>query len=103
MIQSKAGQRLVGVLMTTLACGFTAWVWHTALTEGHYRKAAAVFPAFLVIGLGLVLFPIDVEKLKAEHGVEQIESLRQLPPAWWGVFLAALAAAFGNWYALSQL
>jgi len=104
VIQSRFGQRLVGALMLVVCGGFTAWTWYTALQEGYYsRKAAALFPALLVFGLGLLVFPIDVERLKAEHGVERIESPEQVPPAWWGVFFAALAAGLGNWYALSQL
>ncbi|MFL5512107.1 MAG: hypothetical protein ACJ8CN_06665, partial [Gemmatimonadales bacterium] len=93
MIQSKFGQRLVGALMLVLSGGFTARTWYAALEEGYYNpKAAAIFPALLVFGLGLLLFPIDVERLKAEHGVEKVESLDQVPPAWWGVLIAALAA-----------
>jgi hypothetical protein len=104
MVRSKAGQRRFGVVMVLVAGGFTAWIWHTALTEGYYyRKAAAIFPAFAVIGLGMLLFPIDMDRLKAEHGVDKVESMSQLPPVWWGVLVAAVAAGLGNWYALAQL
>lgn len=104
MIRSKVGQRLVGVLLLAVAAGFTAWVWYTALTEGsYYRKAAAIFPAFVVIGLGMALFPIDVDKLRAKHSVEHIQSFRQLPLAWKVLLFVALVAGFGNWYALAQL
>jgi hypothetical protein len=117
MVTSKLGQRLVGLLILLVAGGFTAWIWHTALTEGtYYRKAAALFPAFAVIGLGMLLFPTDVDRLReviglglwlsrlrAERGVEKVMSLNQIPPVWWGVLVAAVAAGLGNWYALSQL
>jgi hypothetical protein len=104
VIKSKAGQRLMGVFLIALGAGGTIWVWHTALTEGYYQLIAApIFPAFLVFGLGALLFPIDVEKLKAEHGVEKIENFRQFPPVWRGVMVAALVAGFGNWFALALL
>ena len=103
MIRSKVGQRLVGVLMLAVAAGFTAWVWYTALTEGYYYpKVATIFPIFGVVGLGMALFPIDEDKLRAELGVEQIRSFRQLPLAWKVLLFVALVAGFGNWYALAQ-
>jgi hypothetical protein len=104
MIRSKVGKRLVGVLVLAVGAGFTAWGWYTALTEGYYyRMAAVIFPGFTVIGLGMALFPIDEDKLRAELGVEQIRSFRQLPLAWKVLLFVALVAGFGNWYALKQL
>jgi hypothetical protein len=58
---------------------------------------------FFVLGLGMILFPIDVDKLRAEHGVEKVQSFGQLPPAWKVVLVAALAAGFGIWYAIAHL
>ncbi len=52
MIQSKIGQRLLGVLLLVLGGGFTVWSWYTVLTEGYYyRNAVALFPAFAVLGV----------------------------------------------------
>ncbi|HLN26564.1 MAG TPA: hypothetical protein VK395_02400 [Gemmataceae bacterium] len=104
MIRSNLGQRLIGLLAFAGGLGLTGWVWHTALTEGeYYRKAAALPPLLAVFGLGLLLFPIDVEKLKAEHGVEKFESWHQMPLEWKVLLFVALAAALGNWYAIAQL
>jgi hypothetical protein len=104
MIRSKPIQRLVGLLVLALGAGGTVWVWYTALSEGYYyRKTDIIFPFFAVIGLGFVLFPIDMDELRAEHGVEQIQHFRQLPPEWKVFALGAVAAGLGNWYALAQL
>src|SRR5260370_35607393 len=93
MIRSKLAQRIGGALIFLPGAGVTGWIWHRALTEGYYyRKSAMLFPAFLVIGLGMVLFPIDAEKLKAEYGVEKIQSYRHVPPAWGGVIISAFLA-----------
>jgi hypothetical protein len=103
MIESKIGQRLVGVFMLALGAGFTAWSWHTALTEGYYYEAAvALFPAFAVIGVGMILFPIDVARLRAEHGVDKPQSLAHYPPVWKVLMVVALAVALGNWYAIAR-
>ena len=103
MIESKIGQRLVGLLLLAVGGGFTVWSWYTALTAGYYyRNAVAFFPAFAVIGLGLLLFPLDVERLRAEHGVERPKKLAHYPPAWKVLFFAAVLAGLGNWLAISQ-
>jgi hypothetical protein len=103
MIKSKLGQRLVGLGLFLVGAGFVGWEWYTAFTEGTYSaKASAFFPAFTVLGLGLILFPIDTDKLKAEHGVEQIQSFRQAPPAWKVLIFAAIAAGLANWFAISH-
>mgnify|MGYP001128323328 CR=1 FL=1 len=55
---SRGRQRLGGAFIALLSGGFVAWNWHTALTRGYfYQKAALLFPAFLVIGVALILIP----------------------------------------------
>lgn len=104
MIESKIGQRLVGLLSLALGGGFTAWSWYTALHEGYYyRKAVVFFPFFAVLGLGMLLFPIDMDRLRAEHGVDKPQKLAHYPLAWKVLFVVGLAASLGNWLAISQL
>ncbi|MBN9122950.1 MAG: hypothetical protein J0I06_28070 [Planctomycetes bacterium] len=103
MIESKIGQRLVGVFLLILGGGFTAWSWYTALNEGYYyRKAVVLFPFFAAIGLGGLLFPIDMARVRAEYGVDRPQKLTHYPTAWKVLFAAGLVAGFGNWLALSQ-
>jgi hypothetical protein len=57
MISSQREQ-LGGVLLLVLGLGLTYLIWGTALDRGYFlAKAAAVGPAFAVIGLGLVAVP----------------------------------------------
>jgi hypothetical protein len=103
-MKSKLGQRLVGVFLLLLGGGFTAYEWHTFLADHTYdRKAAAVFPAFAVAGLGALLFPVDMAEMKAKYGLEKIEKLSELPPVWWVIVGLAVAAGLGNWFALANL
>jgi hypothetical protein len=104
MIKSKIGQRLVGLGVLAICAGFMAWSWHTAMNEGNFnRKAAIMFPAFAVIGLGMILFPIDVDRFRAERGVEKPESFAHLPRLWKLITVLAIATGFGNLAAISQL
>ena len=51
-------QRLGGVLIAAIGGSGTAWVWHVARSQGHvYLKASVLLPAFLVLGLALVVIP----------------------------------------------
>jgi hypothetical protein len=102
MIKSKIGQRIAGVFFMALGSGFTAWSWHTAINEGYYYAKAAFFPAFAVVGLGMFLFPMDMEKLEAEHGVDKPTSLAHYPLRWKLIMVLALLAGFGNWWAISH-
>jgi hypothetical protein len=103
VIQSKLGQRLLGVFLLLLGGGCTVGCWYTALTEGYYyRNAVAFFPVFAVVGLGLLFCPIDMEQLRAEHGVDRPQQFAHYPIVWKVLFFVALAAGLGNWLAISQ-
>lgn len=103
MIQSKTGQRVVGLLFLLVSGGFTVYSWYTVIHEGYYHRAAAVlFPTMAVAGLGLLFFPIDYDRLRREHGVEELKKFAHYPPEWKILFFVALAAGLGNWMAISQ-
>lgn len=103
MIESKIGQRVVGLFLLLVGGGLTAWSWYTAVNDGnYYRKAAALLPVVAVAGLGMLLFPIDMERLRAEHGVDRPQKLAHYPRAWKVLFVVAILAGLGNWLAISQ-
>ena len=104
MIESKLGQRLVGVVDLVVSAGLLAWVWRRALTVGEYNPwAAGVLPILLVVGLGLILVPIDVARHRARHGTDRPATFGELPPAWKVLMPLSLAAGIGNWVALLAL
>ena len=103
MIESKIIQRIAGVFLLLLGGWFTMDSWRTFLNEGYYyRKAVALFPVFAVCGLGLILFPLDFERLRAEHGVDKPTKFAHYPPAWKVLFFVMLLAGFGNWFAIAH-
>lgn len=104
VIRSKIGQRFGGLFILLIGAGYTAWLWYKLHTEGYYHEyAAAVFPVFAVLGLGLILFPMDLDEIKAKYGVEKPESFQQMPLPWKILFFVALAAGIGNWIAMANM
>jgi hypothetical protein len=97
-------QRLGGAFIALLSLGFVVWTWHTALHEGYYyRKAALIFPAFLMIGLALICFPgYKEERVARGEDISQLEGMALITPRWWGVLAMALLAGAVNWWLLSS-
>ncbi|HET7233017.1 MAG TPA: hypothetical protein VFJ16_23610 [Longimicrobium sp.] len=94
----RGRQRLGGVFIALLSAGFVAWTWYTALTRGYYyRKAAWIFPAFLVIGLALVAIPgYREERIARGEDVSRLEGAQVITPRWWAVLAIAIAASIAN-------
>jgi len=103
MITSKLGQQVVGLVLLIMGGGVTVWSWNAALTRGSYsREAVALSPGCAVLGLGLLIFPIDIEKFRAEHGVDRPRQFSDLPAAWKILVFLAIAAGLANWGAISR-
>jgi len=98
----RARQRIGGALIALLSAGFLAWTWYTALTRGYYyRKAALIFPAFLVIGVALLAIPgYREERIARGEDVSGLQGMQLITPRWWAVLAAALAASVANWILL---
>jgi len=103
MIRSAFGQRAVGLILVTICVWSTVDEWKSAIYEGFYHpKYSVLFPCLAVAGLGLLLFPMDYERLKAEHGVDRPQSFWHLTPLWQIWLFLAIIVALGNWYAIAH-
>ena len=91
-------QRSGGFLIAAIGGGGTAWIWHTALSEGYfYIKASVLMPAFLVLGLALIAMPgYKEERIARGEDISGLAGVELLTPRWWAVLVVALAAGFGN-------
>jgi len=100
----RGRQRVGGALIALLSAGFLAWTWYTALTRGYYyRKAALIFPAFLVLGIALLAIPgYREERVARGEDVSGLQGMQLITPRWWAVLATALAASFVNWFLLSR-
>ncbi len=95
-------QRLGGALIAAVGGGGTWWIWHVARSEGYvYLKASMLFPAFLVLGLAMIIIPgYKEERIARGEDVSQLSGTQLLTPRWWVVLVLALAAGLGNLWLL---
>jgi hypothetical protein len=102
---SRRKQQLGGLLIALLGAGFTGWTWYTALYQGYfYRKASMVFPAFFVLGLGMILFPgYKEERIGRGEDISHMKGRELITPRWWAILIIAFVAAGMNYLLLSHL
>ncbi len=95
-------QRLAGMLMALLGAAGTWWVWRTAFSEGYYsEKAAMIFPAIAVVGLGLILLPgYREERLARGEDISRIQGRRLITARWWAILVMAVCAGVANYLLL---
>jgi ABC-type Fe3+-siderophore transport system permease subunit len=101
---SRRQQQGGGAFIFLLGAGISIWNWHHFLVSGlYFRKAALLFPAFAVIGLGLLLFPgYREERLARGEDLAKLAGIRLITPRWWAILAAALLAGGLNLYLMAR-
>jgi hypothetical protein len=101
---SRRKQQLVGLGIALIGAGFTGWTWYTALYYGYfYLKASLLFPASLIIGLALIIFPgYKEERIAIGQDISLLQGIRLITPRWWAILITALAAGGLNYLLLSS-
>jgi len=102
---SRWKQQLGGLLIALLGAGFTGWSWYTAVYKGYfYRKASMLFPAIMVLGLGIIIFPGYKEERTARgEDISRIQGWKLITPRWWAIIVIALVAGGVNYVLLSSM
>ena len=106
MFESKAGQRVGGMILFVIGAGVTVWTWHSALNgESFYPSIGALGTAFAAYALFMIVFPMDIELLRIEHGVPKPDKLkfRHFPLLWKIITVIALTAGMIDLIALEML
>jgi hypothetical protein len=95
-------QQLGGLLGALLGAGGTGWGWYTAVYGGYfYRKTSMLFPAFLVLGLALMIFPgYREERIARGEDISQLHGRQLITPRWWAILVIALVAGGVNYLLL---
>jgi len=102
---SRWKQQLGGLFIALTSSGVTAWTWRTALNEGYYYpKASMLFPAFCVVGLGLILFPgYKEERIARGEKISEMSGWKLITARWWAILVVSLLVGIGNYFLLSSL
>jgi hypothetical protein len=102
---SRWKQQLGGLFIALIGAGFTAWTWRTALNEGYYYpKASMLFPAFCVVGLGVILFPgYREERVARGEDISGVNGWKLITARWWVILVVALVVSIGDYFLLSSL
>jgi hypothetical protein len=103
MIRSKFGQRVVGAVDLIGSAALLAWLWADRPTGRAVEFAAAIAPFLAVVGLGLLLVPIDVDRHRARYGTDRPETFAELPAAWKVLAVVGFAAGIAHWLAWSAI
>jgi len=102
-VRSLTKQRILGLVLFILGLSLTAWFWLRGMSDGYiYINASMLFPAFMIMGIGFLLFPIDPRAMKKKWGVEKIESVAQIPGIWWIILILSIIVGIGNYFILSS-
>ena len=101
---ARRGQLLAGLIIALLSAGLIGWNWYTALTRRFfYVKASVAFPALLVLGIGMMLFPsYRQERIARGEDLSRLQGWRLITVRWWVVILAALALGAADYVLLSS-
>ena len=102
-VRSLKMQRLFGLLLFVLGLSLTLWFWFRGVNQDYiYINASMLFPAFMIMGIGFLAFPIDPQEMKRKWGVEKIESVGQIPGIWWIIIALSILIGIGNYFVLSS-
>jgi hypothetical protein len=97
--------RLGGALLTFLGTAGTTMVWYYALNDWvFYFKASGIFPTFLILGIGMVVFPNPKqERLERGEDVLGMTQRQLITPRWWTIFAAALLSGLISYAMMNVL
>lgn len=95
---TRRQQQFGGLFIFILSLVFTIWTWYTAFVQGYfYPKASMIFPAFLFLGLGLMMFPdYRAERTARGEDISELSGLKLLTARWWAILIIGLLAGFAN-------
>ncbi len=100
----RSRQKLGGLAIAVIGAAVTGWSWYTALRLRYfYVKASVLFPAFFVLGLGMVFLPgYREERERRGEDISRLEGWRLITPRWWTIIIVAIVAGGTNYILLSK-
>ena len=91
-------QRIGGLLIAILSGAGLVWIWYTVVTEFvYYPRFAMIAPAFMIVGLGLLIFGgYREEREKRGEDISKLSGLKLLTSRWWAILIVAIIAGLIN-------
>lgn len=104
VVQSKLGQRLLGLLIV-LGGGYAAHhVWNEVnLTKEFGLKSAFLLPFVITLGLGVIAFPVDAYAQKWKYGAARPRNWKEMPAGMKLTLVLSLCAGIGACYTLYRM
>jgi hypothetical protein len=101
-MKTRSQQRLAGLVIAGISAGLIVYMWHTALIEGQFSVRGSIsFPAFFVLGLGLIVFPsYKDERLARGEDISGLKGMRLITTRWWIIIAAGMFASSVNYLLL---
>jgi len=104
-ITRRQWQQLGGMLIAFLGAGGVIALWCIGIFERlWYPKSSFLFPAFLVLGLGLILFPgYREERMARGEDISGKQGLALITLRWWAILAVASIAGVANYLAMGSM
>jgi len=86
--------RRIGGAFIVLVSLLGMWAsWSQVMEHGNFKIAFTIaLPAFLAVGVGLLLFPgYREERLARGEDISKLEGYALITPRWWGVLVVGMA------------
>lgn len=95
---TRSIQQFGGAVIALISAWLSIWISHQPLTENpHILKGAVLFPAFTVIGIGLIFCPgYREERLARGEDISGIHGRRWITARWWAILVLALFMGIGH-------
>jgi hypothetical protein len=102
LMNNRSIQRIAGLVITLISAGFIVYTWRTALLEGQFSlRGSITFPAFLVLGVGMIIFPsYKAERLARGEDISQLKGMELITTRWWIIIATGMLASSVNYFLL---
>jgi len=99
---SRRTQQVGGLFIFFVSLAGVIGIWYMAYSKEYfYPYAAMIFPAFAIVGLGLIVFPdYKAERIARGENISELQGTQLITARWWAIVVVGLVAGFGNFLLL---
>lgn len=96
--------RLGGFLIFLIAVGLTAIPWYEVFHYRYYHRYSAISgPAFIIIGLAMIILPTyREERIARGEDISKLQGIALITPRWWLILVVGFIVGCLNWFLVSR-